>query len=157
MPCVPTLAQTRFHLLILMRIRTYSELRRLETFEERFEYLVLRGEVGQATFGFDRWMNQQFYTSREWRDARRAVIIRDQGCDLGVPGYEIEGGLLIHHINPMTPDDIRQGREWIVDPNYLITTTHRTHNAIHYGDASLLPQQPVQRRPGDTALWTRRS
>lgn len=137
-----------------MRTRRYSELRRLLTFEERFEYLDLRGQVGEATFGFDRWMNQQFYHSPQWRHARTAVIVRDEGCDLGIPGHEIHWGpLLIHHMNPMTELDILNGEGWILDPEYLITTSRRTHNAIHYGDASLIPRGPVERRPGDTKLW----
>lgn len=105
------------------------------------------------TFGFDRWVNQQFYTSRSWRYARNEVIVRDGGCDLGVPGYDIQTALLVHHINPLTPDDLVEGGEWIIDPEFLITTTHRTHNAIHYGDDSLLVKPPVERRPGDTKLW----
>jgi hypothetical protein len=136
-----------------MRSRSYSELRRIETFEERFAYLSLRGEVGRATFGFDRWINQQFYTSRSWRHTREIVILRDGACDLGVPGYDIHAGLLVHHMNPITPEDIVEGGEWIIDPEFLITTTHRTHNAIHYGDDSLLVKPPVERRPGDTKLW----
>lgn len=137
-----------------MRNRTYSEMTRRPTFEARFEYLSLGGEVGAATFGFDRWVNQEFYRSRDWRNARREVIIRDRGCDLGVEGHEIRHGLLVHHINPMTPEDIYHGEEWILDPEYLVTTSHRTHNAIHFGDASLLPKPFIERRPGDTALWT---
>lgn len=136
-----------------MRSRSYSELRRIETFEERFAYLSLRGEVGRATFGFDRWINQQFYTSRSWRHTREIVILRDGACDLGVPGYDIHAGLLVHHMNPITPEDIVEGGEWIIDPEFLITTTHRTHNAIHYGDDSLLVKPPVERRAGDTKLW----
>jgi hypothetical protein len=136
-----------------MRSRSYSELRRIETFEERFAYLSLRGEVGRATFGFDRWINQQFYTSRSWRHTREIVILRDGACDLGVPGYDIHAGLLVHHMNPITPEDIVEGGEWIIDPEFLITTTHRTHNAIHYGDDSLLVKPPTERRPGDTRLW----
>jgi hypothetical protein len=136
-----------------MKTRSYRELRRIETFEERFEYLSLRGSVGESTFGFDRWINQHFYTSREWSTVRTQVIIRDNGCDLGIAGYEIHVGLLVHHMNPVTLDDIRHGEEWILDPNYLITTSLRTHNAIHYGDASLLPRGPVVRQPGDTKLW----
>lgn len=134
-------------------IRTYSELRRLETFEERFRYLSLRGQVGEATFGFDRYVNQQFYRSREWRQIRHEVIVRDNGCDLGVEGYEIHGALLIHHMNPMEFRDIVHGDPDILNPNYLITTTHKTHNAIHYGDERLLPRLPVERRAGDTRLW----
>jgi hypothetical protein len=136
-----------------MRSRSYSELRRLITFEERYEYLNLRGSVGEQTFGFDRWMNQQFYRSREWKLARDEAIVRDHGCDLGMPGYDIHHGLLVHHMNPLTELDLISGEESIIDPEYLITTTHRTHNAIHYGDATLLPRAPVKRAPGDTTLW----
>lgn len=137
-----------------MRIRKYSELRRLETFEERFKYLSLNGVVGRSTFGFDRWLNQEFYTSREWRNSRRETIIRDTGCDLGIEEHEIHHGLLVHHMNPLTVRDIENGESWILDPEFLITTCQKTHNAIHYGDASLLPRPHVQRRPNDTALWT---
>jgi hypothetical protein len=136
-----------------LKTRTYSELRRLETFEERFDYLVLRGEVGEATFGFDRWINQRFYRSREWQHVRDQVIVRDNGCDLGVPGYEIHARLMIHHMNPSTPEDLEHGEDWILDPQYLITTTHRTHNAIHYGDDSLLVKPPVERRRATPTLW----
>lgn len=136
-----------------MRPRSYRELRRIGTFDERFEYLCLDGQVGEATFGFDRWMNQQFYTSVQWRQVRDEVIVRDMGCDLGVRGYDIHTGLLVHHMNPMTPQDIAHGEEWILDPEYLITTSHRTHNAIHYGDRDLLPRPVVARHPGDTRLW----
>jgi hypothetical protein len=135
------------------RIRRYSELRRLATFEERFEYLNLRGYVGEQTFGFDRWMNQEFYRSREWKLARNEAIVRDQGCDLGIPGYDIHHGLLVHHMNPLSELDLVSGEESIIDPEFLITTTHQTHNAIHYGDAYLLPRAPVERRAGDTKLW----
>lgn len=134
-------------------IRTYSELQRLDTFDERFDYLKLNGLVGRSTFGFDRWINQNFYMSYEWKQARQRVILRDNGCDLGIPGYEIHGGLLIHHINPMIPDDIIHGEEWICDPEYLITTTQNTHNAIHYGADMLLPKVVVARAPNDTKLW----
>lgn len=137
----------------MTRIRTYSELRRLETFEERFEYLRLDGEVGYSTFGFDRWLNQHFYRSLMWKRARNAVIIRDNGCDLGIEGYDIHRGLIVHHMNPMSPDDIRHGELWIIDPKYLVTTSLQTHNAIHFGDESLLPRKPVPRRAGDTKLW----
>jgi hypothetical protein len=136
-----------------MRTRTYSELRRLETFEERYDYLVLRGEVGKATFGFDRWINQRFYRSREWQDVRDYVVFRDDGCDLGIPGYEIHERLMVHHMNPITSEDLEHGEDWVLDPEYLVTTTHRTHNAIHYGSDSLLLKPPVERRPGDTKLW----
>lgn len=136
-----------------MRIRTYSELRQLHTFEERYHYLALQGVVGQTTFGFDRHMNQKFYTSREWKLVRDEVIVRDNGCDLGVDGHEVYGKLYIHHMNPMVVADIVHGNDDILDPEFLITTTHRTHNAIHYGDERLLPRPLVARRPGDTKLW----
>lgn len=135
------------------KIRTYLELRRFETFEERFEYLRLHGTVGESTFGFDRWVNQRFYALPHWKSVRDHVIIRDNGCDLGIDGYELHSDLLVHHMNPLTLDDIRHGEEWITDPNYLITTSRRTHNAIHYGNESLLPRGPVVRRSGDTTLW----
>lgn len=133
--------------------RRYSELRRLSTFDERFEYLLLGGQVGRSTFGFDRHINQKFYMSWEWKRVRQQVILRDEGCDLGIPGYEIHSNLLIHHINPMDSNDIVHGEEWILNPEYLITTTHATHNAIHYGDRSLLPKVVMARNPGDTRLW----
>lgn len=133
--------------------KSYSELRRLPTFEDRLKYLMMHGQVGEATFGYDRHINQRFYASNEWKRARDYVIYRDNGCDLGVPGYEIHAGLLIHHINPMDVDDIVHGREWILDPEYLITTTHDTHNAIHFSDMSLANRPFVERRPGDTKLW----
>lgn len=136
-----------------MRTRRYSELRRIETFLARYRYLVLRGEVGATTFGFDRWMNQQFYTSRQWRHLRQHVIARDNGCDLGIEGYEIYSDIVIHHMNPMTIDDIQQGNSDILDPEFLITTTHQTHNAIHYGDERQLPRPFVPRQRGDTKLW----
>jgi hypothetical protein len=136
-----------------MKLKTYSELSRLKTFDERFDYLVLHGHVGEQTFGFDRWINQRFYQSHEWRQARSYVITRDDGCDLGIPGHEIRTQLLIHHLNPLTPRDIEDGEEWILDPEFLITTTKRTHNAIHYGDRSLLPRPHIERVPGDTRLW----
>lgn len=136
-----------------MRIRTYSEMRRFDTLEERYQYLKLRGEVGASTFGFDRFINQDFYKSREWRHVRQHVILRDNGCDLGVDGYEIHDRIIIHHMNPMSVEDIVHGDEAIIDPEVLITTTHRTHNAIHYGDERQLPREYVDRRPGDTKLW----
>jgi len=136
-----------------MKVRRYSELIRLETFEERFEYLRLDGVVGRSTFGFDRWINQQFYSSREWRQIRQDVIARDWGCDLGIDGYEVHARMVIHHINPMVPRDIIGGEADILDPEFLISTAHLTHNAIHYGDASLLPKPLVERRAGDTKLW----
>lgn len=137
----------------MTKIRTYLELRRLETFEERYDYLKLRGTLGERTFGFDRWINQRFYKSHEWKSVRNHVIVRDNGCDLGVDGYEIHSGLLVHHMNPVSPEDLKHGEEWIIDPNFLITTSLQTHNAIHYGDESLLPRGPIERRSGDTTLW----
>ena len=137
----------------MMWTKRYSELSRIESFEDRFEYLKLGGAVGRSTFGFDRHINQRFYTSMEWKSVRDYVIIRDEGCDLGVPGYEINTQILIHHINPLAVDDITHGEDWITDPEYLITTTHRTHNAIHYGDKSLLLSPLVPRTPGDTKIW----
>lgn len=139
-----------------MKIRSYSELRRFDTFNECFDYLNLKGIVGEATFGFDRWLNQQFYSSRHWQDARNSVILRDNGCDLGIVGFEIWEGLLVHHMNPISPRDIENGEEWIIDPEFLITTSKRTHNALHYGGFDSLPTPFVERRPGDTELWTRR-
>ncbi len=136
-----------------MRNRSYRELRRIEGFEERFRYLALRGEVGRSTFGFDRYINQQFYTSRQWRQLRNHVIARDEGLDLGAEGYEIHGQLLIHHMNPISAGDIMHGDPDILDPQYLITTTLRTHNAIHFGDERLLPRPLVKRQAGDTRLW----
>jgi hypothetical protein len=120
---------------------------------ERFQYLALRGEVGTATFGFDRYLNQQFYRSREWRNLRHAIIVRDNGCDLGIDGYEINESIYIHHLNPMTVADIELSDPRILDPENLICVTHRTHNAIHYGNERLLPRRIVERRPGDTKLW----
>lgn len=134
-------------------IRTYNELRRLVTFEDRFEYLKLKGLVGEATFGFDRYMNQAFYTSSEWRRVRDSVIVRDNGCDLGMEGYEIHDKVLVHHINPVRIEDLEQGGGHVLDPNFLICTSNRTHQAIHFGDSSLLPKPYVRRRPGDTKLW----
>lgn len=133
--------------------RSYSELQHLLTFEERFAYLKLDGVVGRETFGFDRYVNQTFYTSREWKRVRDYVITRDLGCDLGIPGYEIFSGLLVHHMNPVSRDDILHGEDWIIDPNFLITTTQKTHNAIHYGAPGEFPRKLVTRRPGDTTLW----
>ena len=136
-----------------MRFRRYSELRRLDSFRERYEYLKLNGTVGAPTFGFDRYMNQQFYRSVQWKQIRDVVIARDFGCDLGIEGYEIHNRLLIHHMNPMSVEDIRGDDPSILDPEFLITTTHKTHNAIHYGDDKLLPQLLPERGPGDTRLW----
>lgn len=136
-----------------MKIRTYTELIRLHTLRDRFNYLALRGQVGRDTFGFDRYLNQEFYTSREWRNARRDVIARDYGRDLGLEGYEIHDRVYVHHMNPMTVSEIVNGDPRILDPEFLIAVTHGTHNAIHYGDENLLPRPIVERRPGDTRLW----
>lgn len=133
--------------------RSYSQLRRLDSFEERFEYLSLRGQVGDRTFGGERWINQDFYRSSEWKHIRQHVIARDLGCDMGVDGYEIFDKVIIHHMNPMDRDQIAHGDPVILDPEFLITVTHNTHNAIHYGDRNLLPSVLVERRPGDTRLW----
>lgn len=133
--------------------RTYSELIRINSFEERFRYLSLQGQVGVDTFGFDRYLNQAFYASREWKQLRQFVIARDEGCDMAFPGYEIYDKIYVHHINPMTPDDVKHSNDGNLDPENLICVTHSTHNAIHYGDERLLPQPLVIRRPGDTKLW----
>lgn len=136
-----------------MRIKSYSELRRFHTLKERFDYLKLHGVVGETTFGFDRYMNQQFYMSREWRQVRNLVIVRDEGCDLGIDGHQIHNKIIIHHMNPMTVRDISDGDPSILDPEFLIAVAHPTHNAIHYGDERLLPRPLVERRAGDTKLW----
>lgn len=135
------------------KIRTYTEMCEYKTLESRFRYLSLGGSVGETTFGFDRYLNQLFYTSTQWKHIRDVVIIRDNGCDLGVPGFEIISRIIIHHMNPMKVKDIENGVSDILNPEYLISTVLNTHNAIHYGDASLLPQPIVERRPGDTNLW----
>lgn len=141
-------------LVSLMIIRSYRELKNLKTYQERYEYLRLKGSVGKETFGFDRIFNQQFYRSPEWLHIRDEVIIRDNGCDLGVPGYEIYGQrILIHHMNPITLEDIETGSELLLNPDYLITTVHSTHNAIHYGDANLLIKDPIERKRNDTCPW----
>lgn len=134
-------------------IRTYSELITLPTFEERFEYLRLGGKVGAETFGFDRYLNQIFYKSDKWLSVRDEVIIRDNGCDLGIEGREIYGRILVHHMNPITMDDIVNHSSWILDPEYLITTVKNTHDAIHYSDENLLIKDPIERRKNDTCPW----
>lgn len=138
---------------IRMIIRKYSELKKLKSFEERFEYLRLDGKIGQDTFGFDRIFNQMFYKSREWKTVRNEVIVRDNGCDLGVEGYEIYGKILIHHMNPISLDDIRNSSDFLMNPEYLISTTLLTHNAIHYGDESLIIKAPIERTKNDTCPW----
>lgn len=136
-----------------MTLRTYSELQEISGFEARFAYLSLKSQVGRATFGFDRWLNQQFYTSSQWRRLRRDIIDRDLGCDLGVRGQDIHDSITVHHMNPLVLDDIVQGTENALDPEYLICVTQRTHNAIHFGDASLLRRDHIPRSPKDTTLW----
>ena len=137
------------------RLRTFSELSNYHTLESRFRYLSLGGQVGLKTFGWERWINQDFYQSREWKHIRNLVIVRDNGCDLGIDGFEIHGQLHVHHMNPMVPEDIIHRDEHILDPEFLITCSHRTHNAIHYGDERLLPRPFVERRAGDTIPWRR--
>lgn len=138
-----------------MNIKTYSELIMLPTFEERFRYLNLNGIVGEETFGFDRYLNQLFYRSDEWRSLRDDIIIRDNGCDLGLEGYDIFGKIIIHHMNPITVKDIERRSEYLLNPEYLICVTHNTHNAIHYGDESLLLLAPIERSKNDTCPWRR--
>lgn len=137
----------------MMSIRTYSELITLPTFEERFKYLQLNGQVGESTFGFDRYMNQVFYRSQKWKSIRDFVIIRDCGCDLGIEGYDIHGKIIIHHMNPLSMRDIETESDFLLNPDFLICTTHNTHNAIHYGDENLLVTAPIERTKNDTCPW----
>lgn len=137
----------------MRKIRTYKELMRIPTFLERFEYLKLDGRIGDQTFGFDRYINQTYYRSKAWKKLRDEVIIRDHGCDLAMPGYDIYSQLRVHHMNPLTIEDIENCTEFLTNPDYLITTTLNTHNAIHYGDASLLLELPKERVPFDTCPW----
>jgi len=137
----------------MMIIRTYSELKRIKTLEERYEYLRLGGAVGASTFGFDRIFNQMFYASKEWKEIRRKIIFRDNGCDLGLSEYEIYGSIIIHHMNPISMDDIRNNTEYLLNPDFLICSSSNTHKAIHYGNRDLLPQPIVERRPYDTCPW----
>ena len=134
-------------------IRTYTKMSKLMTFEERFRYLQLDGKIGKETFGFDRYMNQQFYKSKEWKAVRDFVIIRDNGCDLGVNECEIRGRILVHHMNPILPKDVVSGSDFLLNPEYLICATHNTHNAIHYGDENLLIKPPTERTKNDTCPW----
>ena len=136
-----------------MRIRTYSELIQIPTFEERFEYLKIGGAIGAATFGSSRYINQWFYTSKLWRSTRDFCIVRDEGCDLADPDRQIYDQITIHHMNPIDEDDIAMHSEFLLDPEFLICTSSRTHNAIHFGDSSLLAQLPPERRPNDTSPW----
>ena len=136
-----------------MSIKRYPELITLPTFKERFRYLKLDGKVGEDTFGFDRYLNQVFYRSQKWKSIRDYVIVRDNGCDLATEGYEIHGRILIHHMNPISLRDLETESEFLLDPEYLITTVHNTHNAIHYGDENLLFTVPVERTKNDTCPW----
>ena len=136
-----------------MMIKTYSELSELQTFEDRFQYLKLNGTVGEETFGFDRYLNQILYQSDEWKHCRSDIIIRDNGCDLGCEGFEVHGRILIHHINPITVEDIVNRNPKIFDLENLILTSHNTHQAIHYGDENLLIRAPVERSKNDTCPW----
>ena len=136
-----------------MKLRTYSELRRLNSFEDRFEYLKLSGQVGADTFGFDRYLNQILYQTEIWKKVRRDVIARDEGFDLGSRDRPIGGKILVHHMNPITLEDIRSGDRKVFDPEFLICCSHLTHNAIHYGDFDLLPKDPIERSPNDTCPW----
>ena len=136
-----------------MTIRTYSELSKFSTFEERYRYLRLGGKVGEETFGFDRWLNQKFYKDPEWLAVRDKIILRDNGCDLGVPGREIRSRIIIHHMNPITTYDIVHRTENLLNPEYLICTIKNTHDAIHYGDENLLILAPVERTKNDTCPW----
>ncbi len=134
-------------------IRTYSELIKFKSFEERFEYLSLKGQVGFETFGYDRYLNQRFYRSVEWKQVRDLVIVRDSGCDLGIPDREIHTRIIIHHINPLMLTDITNSSEFLLNPEYLICVSHETHQAIHYGDKNLLVTEPKERTRNDTCPW----
>ena len=139
-----------------MNIKTYTELSKLPTFKERYHYLRLGGRVGKETFGFDRWINQFFYQrSREWKRVRDHIIVRDNGCDLGVDGYGIHGKIIVHHMNPISMEDFERESEFLLEPEFLICTTHNTHNAIHYGDENLLLTGPIVRTQNDTCPWKR--
>ena len=140
-------------IMMMKNIRTYSDLITLPTFKERYEYLRLDGIVGEETFGFDRYINQIFYKSKEWLEVRDYVIIRDNGCDLGIEGHEIHNRILIHHMNPIRKEDILNRSDILLNPEYLITTTKRTHDAIHYGDKKNLLDTPIERIKNDTCPW----
>lgn len=135
------------------KLRTYTELKQLKTFEERYEYLKLDGQVGIDTFGFDRYLNQAFYRSPEWKSVRNQVIVRDNGCDLGIEGREIHTKILVHHMNPITKEDVLNRSDLLLNPEYLITTVKRTHDAIHYGDSETLIKDPIERTVNDTCPW----
>ena len=139
--------------IMTMSIKTYSELIQYPTFEDRFKYLQLKGRVGEDTFGFDRYINQRFYRSVEWKRIRDQVILRDSGCDLGILGHEIYERVIIHHMNPISAKDISDATDYLLNPEYLICVSHLTHNAIHYGDESILVTTPIERRKNDTCPW----
>lgn len=134
-------------------IKTYSELIKFKTFEERFDYLKIDGCVGEETFGSDRYINQMLYKMPEWRATRRKVVVRDKGYDLGVEGYDIVGKVMVHHINPITVDDIINRLDYVLDPEYLISSSFMTHQAMHYGSDDLLPEAPIERTKNDTCPW----
>ena len=150
MPCV-VIAE----MVMVMIIKTYSELISIPTYEERFDYLKLEGVVGKDTFGYDRYLNQAFYNSPEWKRFRRDIIIRDNGCDLACEGYDIRGRIILHHINPLTQEDLINRKEALFNPENIICVSHNTHNAIHYGDANLLITGPIERVANDTCPWKR--
>lgn len=134
-------------------IRRYSELKRINSFKDRYEYLRLAGVVGESTFGFDRYLNQLLYSSEKWKRIRNEIIIRDNGCDLGIEGYDLHGRIIVHHMNPLSIEDVTKVTDDIFNPEYLICTSMRTHNAIHFGDENLLPKLPIERKPNDTCPW----
>lgn len=136
-----------------METKRYSQLKHLESFEDRYNYLKIGGAVGADTFGFDRIFNQKFYASKEWKDIRNYVITRDNGCDLGHPDYPIKGRILVHHLNPISLKDIEESTDILLDPEYLVCVSHETHNAIHYGDSSLIKKDISERKPNDTTPW----
>lgn len=138
---------------MMSNLRTYRELSKLKTFDERFKYLQLYGQIGKETFGYNRYLNQQFYLSKEWKEVRRLVIVRDNGCDLGISDRIITGRIYIHHMNPITMDDLIHGSDLMLNPEYLISTSTMTHEAIHYGDERLLISDYVERSPYDTCPW----
>lgn len=153
MKTLSKLCGTTAEMVIPMSIKTYSELITIPTFEERYRYLRLHGRVGEETFGFDRWLNQVFYKSKEWLSVRDQVIIRDNGCDLGIEGREIYGKILVHHMNPIRIDDIVDRTDYLLNPEYLICTIKNTHDAIHYGNENLLYTVPRERTINDTCPW----
>lgn len=137
----------------MANLKTYSELITLPTFMDRFNYLKIGGAIGKETFGNNRWVNQRFYQSREWKRVRDFVIVRDNGCDLGIEGLEIPGRIMVHHMNPIALNDIEDSTEFLLNPEFLISVSYDTHNAIHFGDSSLLPKDPIERKPYDTCPW----